>query len=92
MAALRKTTRKLPPHIEEKLRAGKCMHKGCDSPLYSRGCCQKHINQFWSTIRTCRTEEARLVAERKCVKGFLILERDEVRKYRKDDPFSKAVG
>lgn len=90
MAALSRKKRKIEAPKEAKLRNGLCMHEGCQRPMDSRGCCSHHINLFWSRMRSLRTEAERRIFEQKCIKEGLILDVGEVRKYRRNDPFSRV--
>ncbi len=75
---------------EERAHSGRCIINRCANTMRQRGLCQKHINTFWSQMRSLATDEERSAFETKCLQERLILARQEMRRFNTKSPFTKV--
>ena len=59
--------------IKSQVQRGKCILKGCDNDLGSRGLCDHHRQRWYRELRKMRSEEERIEFEEASIRLGLIL-------------------
>lgn len=89
----RKRKRKAQAHVEKRVDQHRCLVPDCershDEPGSGRGICSRHYQSIQNRLRYMEASKA-LSHESKLISEGLLLERHEISKLRRPDPFASA--